>query len=123
MQKKYIILIAALITNRSGATKIYIKNFGIKPVTISELSVPKAGEDEIIDSNISIQPGQSMPLTTTVDHEKYDNFNHITLSFDSNGYAETETIYFPDEITQEASLSFNESGYKRSPFNIIGNKK
>ena len=120
MNKIYVWSILAIST--AHATQLYIKNWGTVPVVISEVVAPETVGSKIIASSMNIQAGQSLPLSIEEKGIKYTNFNQITVNFNVDGYTKTEKIFFPDESTQEASLSFSESGYKRSPFNIMQKK-
>jgi hypothetical protein len=103
----------------SQAATLFIENWSTHPVTVSELTLPETQKGKVINAKIDIQPGQNMPVRVSVNDETYTNFNRITINFMDNEYSRTETVFFPDEATEETSLSFSDAGYKRVPFNIL----
>ncbi|MEX0849803.1 MAG: hypothetical protein WD055_06235 [Candidatus Dependentiae bacterium] len=106
-------------------TQVFIKNWGTSPVIITQVSkvpVNKPNEKKVVNTQISIQPGQSLQLKHEVNNEIYTNFDKINISFIVNDYKNTETVFFPDEANKKATLSFTDSGYKRFPYNAINKK-
>lgn len=120
MNKTYIF--AFMLFHSAAATQIYIENWSTFPVLISNLTIPEPTGTKTIQAHLNVQPGQSLPLRTNDAGPTFSNFNEITVEFNVDGYTKKETIFFPDEETQEASLAFTDSGYKRSPFNILKRK-
>lgn len=117
MNTKYIW--SVLLCLSASATQIYIENWSTFPVTVSKAVIPGPSGSQIINTNLNVQPGQSLALHTS---DMLNNFNEISIEFNVDGYTKNETLFFPDESTQEASLAFSDSGYKRSPFNILKRK-
>lgn len=120
MNKNYIWPI--LLFCNTHATQIYIENKSTFPVTVSKAVIPEPSGSLTINPNLSIQPGQSLPLHTNNGKPIFSNFNEISVEFNADGITKVETVFFPDESTQEASLTFTDSGYKRAPFNILKRK-
>lgn len=115
----YIFCILLISGNNLFAARIFIKNWGMFPLTVSEVFAPEHEHALNLKTNISIQPGQSMPLSVDMHNKIFNNFNQINVTFNVNGHIKKETIFFPDAYDQETSLSFTDSGYKRFPFNTF----
>lgn len=101
------------------ATQLFIKNWSTFPVVVSEAVIPEPTGNKAIKTNINVQAGQSLPLRIKDKGTEYTNFNQINVNFNVDGYTKEETDFFPDASTQEASLSFTDTGYKRFPYNIL----
>ncbi len=114
-----LLAIALMSTSHLYATQVYIKNWSTSPVIINQVSEVNPDGKKISETHIAIQPGQSTQLKHLIDGQTHLNFDSIHISFTIHGYTKEEEIFFPDEETQEATLSFTDSGYKRTPHNII----
>lgn len=103
------------------AARIYIKNWGASPITITNLFDTQADtqtNDRMGEKIITIQPGHSINVTVKVDNTVQTNFSQLTLTYRMQDHTETETVYFPADAGAETSFYFTDIGYERFPYNI-----
>jgi hypothetical protein len=117
MKSLYIIIIVLCQSISLYSARVYIKNWSSYPLEITEVSVPEKQPDA--QTSVPVPPGQSLPLNITTPDASLDNFDAVTVHFTAANRSQTEKFFFPADRAEQTSLSFNDSGYKRYPFNIL----
>ena len=101
------------------SARVYIKNWSSYPITVSEVSVPREQHAIDMQTSVPIPPGQTLMLSIQTAGKSIDNFDAATVHFTAANRLQTERFFFPAEQIEQTSLSFNDSGYKRYPFNVL----
>lgn len=113
-------LLLLLLAANLQAARLYVVNKGIFVVTITRLETDQTNSDtpRSVSTEFKVQPGQSTPVHVVFEGNKVDSFSKATVQFNADGYTKQETLYFPADATEQTSLVFSESGYKRYPYNV-----